>query len=305
MKKIVAIILAMLMLCLAFTGCQKYSDKKPMSEKRVEKFLDEKGDQIDDDISDWKSLEVKVDLVSSQNGTEVTQKYSSILDTKTKVMEIDMTNMDTGLDGLTKAYAKGDYVFMESEETGKIKVSVESLGMADMLDAASQQKNFLFIFEDLDSGDLEDMGVEVFVTKTDDGGELYRFELTDDYYEYYFKKMPGLLDGMGLDEMSDFYDLIKITDLDIDTYELTYEFDKDGKLIEMSEKVDMSYTIDMTDMMIKMFEEMMDMTVTKDDLASYGAQTVMNMSVKGKTVMCESNKSIELDESEYEEFDIN
>ncbi len=304
MKKIVAIILAMLMLCLAFTGCQKYSDKKPMSEKRVDKFLDEKANQIEDDIKDWKSLEISVDLTSTQGEETTTQKYTSILDTRTQVMEIDMSDMDFDLEGLTKAYAKGDYVYMEADEIGKVKVSVAALGMADMLDAASQQESFLFIFDDLDSGDLADMGVEIFVTKTDDGGELYRFELTDDYFEYYFKKMPGLMEDMGMEEMSEFYDLISITDVDIDKYELTYEFDKDGTLIEMQEKVDMSYTIDATDMLLKMFEEQ-GMTITKEQLEEYVGTTAMSMSVKGKTVMSESSKSVDVNESEYEEFDIN
>ena len=36
--------------------------------------------------------------------------------------------------------------------------------------------------------------------------------------------------------------------------------------MEMTEKTDMSYTIDMTDMMIKMFKEMMNVDVTKDQL---------------------------------------
>ena len=199
MKKFLALLLALITLSLVLTGCEMYSDSKPMSEKRVEKFLEEKADQIADDISDWKSLEIVVDLTSTQGEEETTQKYSSILDTKSKIMQLDMSEMNLGLNGLSSAYAKGDYVYMESTETGKVKVSAESLGLSKLLDAASQQKSFLFIFEDLDSGDLEDMGVKVFVTKTKDGGKLYRFELTEEYYEYYFKNMPELMESMGLE----------------------------------------------------------------------------------------------------------
>lgn len=302
MKKTFALVLALLMLCLVFSGCETYSDTKPMSEKRVEKFLDEMSDQIEDDIEDWNSFEISIDMTTTQGEDSTTQKYSSIFDTKNKTMEIDMSEMELGIDGITKAYAKGDYVYLESEETGKIKVSVEELGMADMLDAASQQKNFLFLFEELDSEDLADMGVEIFVTKTDDGGKLYRIELTDEYYEYYFKKMPGLMEELGSEAMSEFFHLIKIKDVDIDTYELTYEFDKDGKLIKMTENVDMSYTIDMTDMMIEMFKEMLGTELTAEQLEAQGIETVMAQSVKGKSVMKETKKTVEFDESEYSEM---
>ena len=57
MKKIIVLVLALAIACLSFAGCNQYSDSKPMSNKRVDKFIEAKGDRIEDDIEDWDSFE--------------------------------------------------------------------------------------------------------------------------------------------------------------------------------------------------------------------------------------------------------
>jgi hypothetical protein len=280
---------------MSFTGClEQYSDSKPMSEKRVDKFLEEKKDQIEDDIDDWASIEMTVDMQQTINGESTSQKYTTILDTKSQTYSIDMSQLGEEFADFGIAYLKGDYCYFDMPEQGKIKVDMSSyMDLSAFIDFTSQIDNYLFVFEELDAEELAELEVELFVTKTDDDGELYRFEFSKEYYEYLLEEGPAndLVAMLG-EEYADIAKNIKYENIDFEEYVITFEFDEDGALIEMTEIVDAAYEIDMTEIYTSM-------GITLEDLAAMGVPTTMSMAIKSEGSFRLIDDKIEIDDSEY------
>ena len=295
MKKIIVLVLALAMMCMTFTGClEQYSDSKPMSEKRVDKFIEAKGERIEDDIEDWDSVEMSIDMEQSINGESVAQKYTTILDTKSKTYAIDMSQLGEEFADFGTAYLKDDYCYLNMPDQGKVKVDMSSyMDLSAFIDFTSQIENYLFVFEELDGEKLNELEVELFVTKTDDDGELYRFEFSKEYYEYLLEEGPGnaALDALG-GEYADIASKLKYKNIDLDEYVLSFEFDEDGALISITESLDVAVEIDLS----AIYE---DMGVSKDDLAAMGASTTMEMAIKSEGTFRMTDEEINVDDSEY------
>ena len=296
MKKIIVLVLALAIACLSFAGCNQYSDSKPMSNKRVDKFIEAKGDRIEDDIEDWDSLEMSIDMKQTLNGTETDMIYSMIFDTKSKTYSLDMSQLGEEYADFGTAYLKGDYCYFDMKDDGKVKVDISSeMDLSAFIDYTSQIENYLFVFEEMDGEELNELEVEVFVTKTDDDGELYRFEFSEAYYEYLLKEGPanGALAALG-EEFAEYADKIKYKNIDLGEYVVSFEFDEDGALVEISEEIDVSVTIDMT----KLYESL---GMTEDMLESMGVPSTMEMSMKGESFIRMSDEEININEDEYSE----
>ncbi len=298
MKKIIVLVLALAITCISFVGCNRYSDSKPMSEKRVDKFIEAKGDRIEDDIKDWDSLEMSIDIKQTIAGQETDMVYSMIFDTKSKTYSLDMSQLSEEYAEFGTAYLKGDYCYFDMKDTGKIKVDLSSeMDLSSFIDYTSQIENYLFVFEEMDGEELKELEVEVFVTKTDDDGELYRFEFSEAYYEYLLKEGPanGALDSLG-EEFAAYADMIKYKNIDLEEYIISFEFDEDGALIEISEEIDVAFSVDMS----KLYESM---GIAGEMLESMYGSATMEMATKGKSVIRMSDEEIDIDEDEYTEVD--
>ena len=297
MKKIIVLVLALAMVCISFTGCfEQYSDTKPMSEKRVDKFIAAKGERIEDDIKDWDSLEMSIDMEQTVEGEKMDMVYSMIFDTKSKTYSLDMSQLGEEYADFGTAYLKGDYCYFNMKDEGKVKVDISSeMDLSSFIDYTSQLENYLFVFEEFDAKELGELEVEIFVTKTDDDGELYRFEFSKEYYEYLLEEGPanGVLASLG-EEFSEYSTKIKYSDIDLEECSVSFEFDKEGALIEISENIDVSLKIDMTEL----YESM---GMTSDMLETMGVSAVMEMAMKGETVIRKTDKTITVNDEEYTE----